>query len=146
VIGSLRKAAARLLRIEPAGYPTNRPVRTTSLDSVPCIRDAYPGVRSLTISLTSASPDRDFITLNQSRRFGPEARAWFAFKCKNSDCQHGGFSLNRVIDEMIAAKVGHYSSREVCDGTENTHGARGVHGRLCMYELNYDIHVEYREN
>ena len=143
VIDSLRRAAARLLRIEPAGYPRNRPVRTTALDAVPCVAEVYPGVRSIAITLTTASPDRDFVSLTCTRRFGPEARAWFAFKCKNADCHRGGFNLTRAVDEMIAAKVCDYSSREVCDGTETP---QGMHGRLCMFELNYDIRIEYREN
>ena len=86
------------------------------------------------------SPDNDMEPTLNGRSFGPDARAFFSFKCKNVDCVDGGFDLSEPIEEMLTRRQPETTGRRVCQGWESK---AQVNQRRCHYELNFRALAKY---
>ncbi len=62
----------------------------------------YPQVRSLAVNLMISPPDYETEPTLNGRSFGPDSLAYFEFRCKNVECNHGGFDITETINDAIA--------------------------------------------
>ncbi|MFK7886318.1 MAG: hypothetical protein AB8G16_05575 [Gammaproteobacteria bacterium] len=104
------------------------------------MEDKYPGVRHLAVNLVISPPDNETEPTMNGRSFGPQALAFFEFRCKNVECAHGGFDVSDSITSAIEDHQTEVSGRRVCRGW---HGKRRINQVRCHYELNFRVNIAY---
>lgn len=125
---------------EPVTIPDGGSVGSQKLATVPRMEDKYPGVRHLAVNLVISPPDNETEPTMNGRSFGPQALAFFEFRCKNVECAHGGFDVSDSITSAIEDHQTEVSGRRVCRGW---HGKRRINQVRCHYELNFRVNIAY---
>ena len=113
---------------------------TSRLSTVPRMEEKYPGVRHLAVNLVISPPDHETEPTMNGRSFGPQALAFFEFRCKNVECHQGGFDISDSIERAIAQRETEITGRRICRGW---HGKRQHNPLRCHYELNFKVNVAY---
>lgn len=104
------------------------------------IGDKYPEVSKLAVNLSIRAPFESIEPTVRGFSLGPDAMANFVFRCKNSECQKGGFDLTEEIENMIAAYETTGHGRRVCQGWD---GKSNVGHQRCYWELNFVVNIGY---
>ncbi|MEM6638751.1 MAG: hypothetical protein AAF610_02520 [Pseudomonadota bacterium] len=143
MFGSLKAFFGRKDRIEAINVPDTRSAGSDKLSTVPRMGDVFPGVRHLAVNLVISAPDHETEPTMNGRSFGPQALAFFEFRCKNVECRGGGFDIGETIRDAIDAGETQVSGRRVCQGM---HGAQRLNHIRCHYELNFKVNVAYHGN
>lgn len=115
------------------------------LQSQAKMHEKYPQVRSLAVNLMISPPDYETEPTLNGRSFGPDSLAYFEFRCKNVECNHGGFDITDTINESIAKGERSINGRRVCQGTLGR-SPRAHNALRCNYELNFRVNINYVEN
>lgn len=110
------------------------------LSKAPTIGELFPQVRHIAVNLVIRAPHNEIEPTMNGRSFGPNALAFFKFRCKNVECVEGGYDLTDVIELAVAQGKSDITGRDVCQGFE---GRNRIHDVRCHYELNYKIHIAY---
>ncbi|MFK8028842.1 MAG: hypothetical protein AB8G18_01265 [Gammaproteobacteria bacterium] len=109
------------------------------------IHEKYPQVRSLAVNLMISPPDYETEPTLNGRSFGPDSLAFFEFRCKNVECNGGGFDITDIITDSIAKGDRSSNGRRICHGTHGR-GPRSHNVIRCNYELNFRVNINYVEN
>lgn len=110
------------------------------LATVPRMQEVFPTVRHLAVNLVISPPDHETEPTMNGRSFGPQALAFFEFRCKNVECTNGGFDITDSIKRAIAERQSDITGRRVCRGW---HGKSRINQLRCHYELNFKVNVSY---
>lgn len=124
---------------EPAA--ATETVGLSDLDAAQTVADVFPQLRHLAVNMTIRSPDHEIEPSLTNRSFGPQSRAYFNFRCKNVECVGGGFDLREEFENAVQDKRRDVTGRRICHGWRN---ADTVGHQKCYYELNFKIHLSYR--
>ncbi len=124
----------------PAKTATRAGAIDSQIDSTPRIRDQYPNVVHLAINLTIRAPFQEMEPTLNNRSLGPESAAYFRFRCKNVDCQEGGFDLTESLEAAIGTGQTDAAGRQVCQGWRS---AQLTNQQRCHFELNFQAHIDY---
>jgi len=143
VFGSLKLAFRKKLAPGPVDVPEIKTVATERMATVPRMEEKYPGIRHLAVNLVISPPDHETEPTMNGRSFGPQALAYFEFRCKNVECAHGGFDIADSIEAAIAEKQTEITGRRVCRGW---HGKGRINQLRCRYELNFKVIISYHDN
>ncbi len=120
--------------------PEPKSAASERLSTVPRMEERFPNVRHLAVNLVISAPDHETEPTMNGRSFGPQALAYFQFRCKNVECSHGGFDITDTITEAIDAGQTEVSGRRVCRGW---HGKSRINQLRCHYELNFKVNIAY---
>ncbi len=115
------------------------------LQSQAKMHEKYPQVRSLAVNLMISPPDYETEPTLNGRSFGPDSLAFFEFRCKNVECNQGGFDITETINDAIAKGERSINGRRICHGSHGRSPRAHNHIR-CNYELNFRININYVEN
>lgn len=142
MFGSLKLAFKKKLVPGPVDVPETQSQESERMAAVPRMQDKYPGIRHLAVNLVISPPDHETQPTMNGRSFGPQALAYFGFRCKNVECAKGGFDITDSIDTAIAEKQTEVSGRRVCRGW---HGKARINQLRCHYELNFKVNIAYHD-
>ncbi|MBT8143420.1 MAG: hypothetical protein KJO55_01895 [Gammaproteobacteria bacterium] len=126
---------------EPVEPPTET-VGLAQLDDAETVGQVFPGLRHLAVNMSIRAPDHEIEPSLTNRSFGPQSRAYFNFRCKNVECVDGGFDLRDEVSQAVTEGRCDATGRRVCQGWRNAEMAG--HQR-CYFELNFKIHLSYKE-
>ncbi|MEO1574098.1 MAG: hypothetical protein AAFU65_03970 [Pseudomonadota bacterium] len=140
MFGSLKAIFGRKNSDAAVELPEIRTQASEKLSTVPRMEDQFPSVRHLAVNLVISAPDHETEPTMNGRSFGPQALAYFEFRCKNVECAHGGFDITDTITSAIEAGQSEVSGRRVCRGW---HGKKRLNQVRCHYELNFKVNIAY---
>lgn len=140
MFGSLKIPFFKKRDVELVDIPDGKSAGSDKLSSVPRMEEHYPSVRHLAVNLVISPPDNETEPTMNGRSFGPQALAFFEFRCKNVQCTHGGFDVSDSIGKAIEQGQTEVSGRRVCRGW---HGKERIHQLRCHYELNFRVNIAY---
>lgn len=142
MFGSLRLPFRKKIVVEAQPLLEVNGTKTTSrLSTVPRMEEKFPNVRHLAVNLVISPPDHETEPTMNGRSFGPQALAFFEFRCKNVECSDGGFDISDSIERAIAEHDTEVTGRRICRGW---HGKRKQHNPIrCHYELNFKVNIAY---
>lgn len=130
--------------VEPTSSLIGEPVNHR-LQGQAKMHEKFPQVRSLAVNLMISPPDYETEPTLNGRSFGPDSLAYFEFRCKNVECNHGGFDITEIISDSIAKGERSINGRRVCHGTHGP-SPRAHNVIRCSYELNFRVNINYVEN
>jgi hypothetical protein len=113
------------------------------LSGVPRMAERFPSVRHMAVNLVISPPHNETEPTMNGRSFGPQALAFFEFRCKNVECRDGGFDITDSIEKAVTNGDSDATGRRVCRGYQGK--TRTQHLR-CHYELNFRINIAYDED
>lgn len=113
------------------------------LSSVPRMAERFPDVRHMAVNLVISPPHNETEPTMNGRSFGPQALAFFEFRCKNVECVDGGFDVTDSIDKAVAHHDTEATGRRVCRGWQ---GKTRTQNLRCHYELNFRINISYDDD
>ena len=113
------------------------------LADVPRMAERFPNVRHLAVNLVISPPHHETEPTMNGRSFGPQALAFFEFRCKNVECVGGGFDIADSIEKAVSQHDTEATGRRVCRGHQ---GKTRTQNLRCHYELNFRINVAYDDD
>lgn len=126
---------------KPLSMPELNGSKTSErLATVPRMEEVFPSVRHLAVNLVISPPDHETEPTMNGRSFGPQALAFFEFRCKNVECADGGFDISDSIKRAVSERQTEVTGRRVCRGW---HGKKHVNQLRCHYELNFKVNISY---
>ncbi len=140
MFGSLKIPFFKKRDVKLVDIPDGKSAGSEKLSTVPRMSDRYPNVRHLAVNLVISPPDNETEPTMNGRSFGPQALAFFEFRCKNVQCAHGGFDISDSIGTAIEQGQPEVSGRRVCRGW---HGKGRINQLRCHYELNFRVNIAY---
>jgi len=108
--------------------------------SCPAIRDAFPGVETVRISLTFEDPDKRGDPQAKQLKFGPGQKAFFHIPCPFRECVRGGFDLDAAVRDTVRAQATSARGEQDCQGWQDP---ERIGKRRCWLKARYEIQIEY---
>lgn len=99
--------------------------------------EAFPQIKDLTIEVSEGSLGR-----GRSRAMVYHKDIGEYINCSNPMCYNGGFSIGKVLRNMVAKKETEFSDTEICKGYEGSPKGRKRY-RTCVTMFDYKVTIEY---
>ena len=106
----------------------------------PTVKDEFPEVTQIRISLTFEDFDNRTHPKPQELNYAQANRAFFELKCPLYECVMGGFNFSAPVREAIRNRLTVTKGTEKCPGWQDL---ERIHKHGCYLKAHYEIHVQY---
>lgn len=106
------------------------------------LRERFPGIEQLVAEIAFIDSKSMGTYSAQMHWYAGAAKAFFAFPCPRTLCLDGGFTLDTVVENMIAAGQDEATGSVECAGWIDPSRSQHAH---CQLRLSYRINIRYEE-
>lgn len=122
-------------------YDLQKQRRWEARDRASSIREAFPKLNSLTISMTFKNPDWGGDPAPQEHNFSQESKASFDFECPHLECVSGGFNISGAVLELVNNNGKETSGETTCQGWQDK---ERINKHRCMVKMQFKIIASYK--
>ena len=107
------------------------------------IKDEFPEVFHITISLTFGDFDEEVDPDSCMFEYSPESRAFFELKCPFWECIMGGFNFSAPVRKAVTDRLEKLKGTEKCPGWQDR---ERINKHRCYLTAHYEIHIQYKND
>jgi len=104
--------------------------------------EAFPEIKNFWIEVQTLSEGSKFVDYITTYTMGNKPGEYI--DCRNPLCYNGGFSIGRILRNMVSKKQTNYEGSEYCQGYEGSPKGR-VKYRSCCSRWKVKVNLEYKE-
>lgn len=126
---------------KPDIYDFQKRLRRDAYDRASSIRERFPTLISLVISMTFKNCDCGSVPTPQEHKFSQESKAFFDFECPYIECVSGGFNISEAVSDLVDNNGNEASGEITCQGWQDK---ERIHKHRCLLRMQYKIIASYK--
>lgn len=101
--------------------------------------EAFPQIEDVTVEVEESG---EGVTWKGKQQYGKESLNEY-INCSNPLCYNGGFSVSRILREMIHNKQTEIETSAICQGNEGSPKGRRIY-RKCLNHFKIKVSMKYK--